>query len=197
MPNTINEIYARVVNGQVAEYPVLPVHIKNRAHPAEWYTKVIFQPKPVLEAFQYLTEALTVVEGKVYCAYVAKGYTLAETLRFINTNPDQTKSDPDYVVQIEDVPPASIAKVNELARAYAQTKLDEFAATRGYDGILSVCSYATDPLEEHRLEGQRAVELRSAYWVTIGTYMAKVLSKELPVPKTVAEIMVHLPELTW
>lgn len=197
MPNTNKEIYARVENGRVTEYPVLPIHIKNRAHPFDWYTKVIFQVQPTVDDFQYLSESLSVTDGKVYCAYVVKNYTLAETLRFINTNPDPVNPDPDYVVSIEDVPPKSIAKVNELARAYGQTQLDEFAATRGYDGILSVCSYATDPLEEHRLEGQRAVDLRSAYWAAISDYMSKVLSKELPVPKTVLEITAHLPELTW
>lgn len=191
------EVYARIENSKILEYPVFPIHIKNRAHPQEWYTKVIFYDKPVVPEYHNLSEVMSVVDGKVYCNYTVKSFTLAEMLNKIHANPDRSNPMSVYVADIENIPVEAIAKVNELARGYVQTCLDEFAATRGYDGILSVCSYVTDPLEEHRLEGQRAVELRSLSWAAVSTYLGKVMTKVMPVPRTVAEIHAELPVLTW
>lgn len=102
----------------------------------------------------------------------------------------------------EDTPIApfvpSPAQLLEMVTAAAQERLDAFARTRAYDGILSVCSYAADdPLPRFAAEGQRARVLRSATWAALYEMLAQVEAGTRPVPASFAEIEPELPALTW
>jgi len=78
-----------------------------------------------------------------------------------------------------------------------QKRLDDFAKTNNYDGILSATTYATDPNPKFSLEGQRAVELRSATWDKLYQILAEVQSGMRPMPNSYADIESELPSLTW
>lgn len=85
----------------------------------------------------------------------------------------------------------------EIFRANVQARLDAFAATRGYDGILSACSYATSTNERFRREGQRAVELRDATWATGYQLLAEIQAGTRQMPSSFSEVEPLLPALTW
>jgi hypothetical protein len=78
-----------------------------------------------------------------------------------------------------------------------QARLDSFAQTRYYDGILSACTYATDPDPKFSTEGQRAVELRSSTWNTLYEILDEVQNGTRPIPSGYEEIEPELPPLTW
>ena len=80
--------------------------------------------------------------------------------------------------------------------AIIQQYLDDFAKTRNYDGILSVCSYATSKNPKFSLEGQYTVEARDAVWDFGYNLVNEVLSGNRPVP-TVEELLHILPKLEW
>ena len=48
----MSNIYARVRDGEVIEYPVLAEHIVNRGHPLNIYTKVLTEEIPSTGKFQ-------------------------------------------------------------------------------------------------------------------------------------------------
>lgn len=77
-----------------------------------------------------------------------------------------------------------------------QQRLDEFARTRNYDGIMSACTYATSTIPQFAAEGQRCVALRDATWTTGYAILADVEAGNRPVP-TVEQVLSELPELTW
>ena len=77
-----------------------------------------------------------------------------------------------------------------------QRRLDAFAQERGYDGIMSACTYATSTVERFRQEGERAVMLRDNTWAACYAILAEVLAGERPVP-TLDELVAELPALTW
>lgn len=83
----------------------------------------------------------------------------------------------------------------ELVNA-VQKKLDEVAQTRGYDGILSLCSYATSSDPTFSVEGQAGVEWRDAVWRYCYNLLAEVQAGTKPVP-TVTELIAGLPTITW
>lgn len=78
-----------------------------------------------------------------------------------------------------------------------QKRLDDFAKTRNYDGILSACTYATDPNPTFAAEGQYCVNKRSETWAAGYTLMAEVLSGQRPVPASISDIESELPALAW
>ncbi len=45
-----------------------------------------------------------------------------------------------------------------------QNMLDAFAKERGYDSIISACSYATSKVEKFAMEANICVDLRDAAW---------------------------------
>ena len=80
--------------------------------------------------------------------------------------------------------------------ARVQARLDTFAKTRGYDGILSACSYATSTNPRFAAEGQYCVEARDATWAKCYEVLAAVEAGSRPMP-TLDELLAELPVLTW
>lgn len=109
---------------------------------------------------------------------------------------DGTQVNRIYVVEdisVEELKDKLIAEVTEAV----QKRLDDFAKTRNYDGILSACTYATDPNPTFAAEGQYCVTVRSQTWATLYTIMAEVESGVRPMPSKFADIEADLPVLTW
>lgn len=79
--------------------------------------------------------------------------------------------------------------------AQAQSRLDNFARERGYDGILSACTYVSDP--NFSIEGQRCVDLRGQTWAKLYEMLAEVETGTRTIPADFAEVESELPELTW
>lgn len=78
-----------------------------------------------------------------------------------------------------------------------QMRLDEFAQTRNYDGILSACTYATSPTVKFATEGQYCVNQRDATWTILYTILAEVESGTRPIPTSFEDIESELPILSW
>lgn len=78
-----------------------------------------------------------------------------------------------------------------------QARLDAFARTRNYDGILSACTYATSTVVKFKAEGQACVNLRDATWSAAYNILAQVQAGTRPVPTTIDDIAADLPALVW
>ena len=78
-----------------------------------------------------------------------------------------------------------------------QARLDAFARTRNYDGILSACTYATSPTAKFAQEGQCCVDARDATWAALYAMLDEVKAGTRPVPNSFADIADELPALSW
>ncbi len=95
----------------------------------------------------------------------------------------------------EPVPPTT----EEIIASYTmevQRRLDTFARTRNYDGILSACTYVTSSVPKFAAEGQYCVQARDATWNACYTILSDVQAGNRPMP-TLNEIMLELPVLAW
>lgn len=81
--------------------------------------------------------------------------------------------------------------------AATQLRLDTFAQTRNYDGILSACTYATSGVPTFAAEGQYCVDARDATWSALYTIMGEVIAQTRPMPESFADIQADLPALVW
>ena len=77
-----------------------------------------------------------------------------------------------------------------------QSYLDQTAQERGYDGILSLCSYATSSNPRFGPEGQAGVALRDAVWAYGYAVIAEVEAGARPAP-TIEELLAALPSIIW
>lgn len=76
-------------------------------------------------------------------------------------------------------------------------RLDDFAASRYYSSILSLCTFATDPNPKFAAEGQYGVVARSTTWSTLYVILDEVLTGVRPMPTCFADIEPLLPVLQW
>lgn len=78
-----------------------------------------------------------------------------------------------------------------------QQRLDDFARTRNYDGILSLCTYAASTVPKFQAEGQHGVEARDATWAKLYEMLAEVEAGTRPIPGGYSDIEPELPVLQW
>ena len=102
--------------------------------------------------------------------------------------------------------PAEEVEANQAAAAQAmqqsivdatQQRLDAFARTRNYDGILSACTYATSTIPKFAAEGQVAVNLRDATWAALYQILEEVQAGQREAPTGFSDIEPLLPPLEW
>ena len=98
--------------------------------------------------------------------------------------------DPRTPSQVAEAIQAEVIKSTQL-------RLDTFAQTRNYDGILSACTYATSAVSKFALEGQCCVTSRDATWAALYTILAEIQAGTRPMPTSYADIEPLLPALTW
>lgn len=103
---------------------------------------------------------------------------------------------PEPMPPAPEPPPLSAEEIIARLTAAIQKHLDDTARTRGYDGILSACSYATDINPPFAAEAQACVNWRSAVWSFSYGYMAEVQLGQHPIP-TAEELISMLPEIVW
>ena len=92
---------------------------------------------------------------------------------------------------------AHVANIQATIIAATQIRLDEFAQSRHYDGILSACTYASSSVPKFAGEGQYCVDARDATWATLYTIMGEVLAGTRAMPESFADVSPLLPALVW
>lgn len=78
-----------------------------------------------------------------------------------------------------------------------QLRLDTFAQARGYDGILSACTYVTSQVPRFSQDAQIAVISRDATWAKLYEVLTEAETGQRPIPTGFADIESELPVLTW
>lgn len=78
-----------------------------------------------------------------------------------------------------------------------QARLDVFARTRNYDGILSACTYATSSVTRFKSDADYCVSARDNTWAVLYEILAEVVAGTRQIPSGFSEIEPLLPVLSW
>lgn len=123
-------------------------------------------------------------------------------------------STPPQCVQFERVVPAAPAQIDGVwvqqwaivpwapeeiqahLVAVIQQHLDATAQARAYDGILSLCTYASSPSPRFAAEGHAGVEWRDACWTAGYQILAECQAGARAIP-TPEELIAELPVMVW
>lgn len=126
---------------------------------------------------------------------------------FFGTCPESSESDVPGVLAELSQQDWEAARTDEMATRAArlvqsivdatQARMDDFARTRNYDGILSLCTYATSAVPKFRSEGQYGVDARDRTWAKLYAILDEVQAGARQMPGGFADVEPDLPVLEW
>lgn len=193
------------INTETLDYPLTEQAIR-AAHP-DYSPPTPFQSPtgyaPVFEAPKPAHDAITQVARELAPVLTDKGHWQQQwevASRFADytdaTGVLHTKIEQERAAILAD----QTAKTESLQGSIVssiQHRLDAFAKTRNYDGILSACTYATSTVPKFQTEGQYCVNARDATWSTMYQIFDDVTNGVKPMPASFADIEHLLPVLEW
>ncbi len=181
-------MYALIENGEVKKYPygadVLRRDNPQISFPKNPSTELLasYNVFPVVSVVAQFDPATQVAEPNG-CAY----------------NADKQRWETAWTVRAktaEELQADALKLKQEIVEA-TQQRLDDFAKTRSYDGILSACTYAASAVQKFAVEGQYCVGARDAVWARLYEILAEVEAGTRPMPATADDVIALLPELSW
>lgn len=120
--------------------------------------------------------------------------------------PCQSAEDPDFLAYnawanagnnpTELPPPPDLNEAIAQIQIVVQDYLDSVAKQKGYDNILSLCTYATSSIRKFHTEGQAGVDWRDACWAKCYEVLYAVQTGSRPW-LTVEELLAELPIINW
>lgn len=196
------DLYARVKDGKIVEYPVYLEHIKARGLPESWFVKCEIEPQPTTDIFSYAVQEPRVVNStQVVVGWKVSALGLEQLLSRLPLNPDSPKNNrrPNRRVVNEQPSEAMVAKIKTMVEDRVQALLDSFALTRGYATLERAVSYIGDKNVKWNAEGIFCRDLRSDTWTQLQVYFTEVTAtpQVKPWPNTWQDIANNLPKLQW
>lgn len=196
------DLYARVIDGAIVEYPIYLEHIKARGLPEFWFVKCDLEEKPQLDEFSYAVQVPRVENPtKVVIGWKIQQFGLEQLLRKLPTNPDtqSPRRRPVNLTVTEPPSEAMIAKIKTLTEEYVEAQLDRFAQSRGYKDIERAVSYIGDKNPTWDAEGKFCRDLRSDTWTQLQAYFSDVIAtpQVKPWPNSWHDIAPNLPAMAW
>lgn len=180
-------MYALIQDGQVAKYPYEFSDLR-RDNP-----QVSYPAQPTDETLESCN--VYRVTPMLPPAYDPNSYKLVELLPvMVHGAWEQAWS---VVPLDQDEVTARQQQVKAEITEQVQQRLDTFAQSRGYDNIVSACSYATSQHQKYGAEGRYCVQARENTWDALFAIEAEVVAGTRPLPNGYADIEAELPALVW
>jgi hypothetical protein len=88
-------------------------------------------------------------------------------------------------------------EISDSINVMVQMHLNAFAMTKGYESMLSACTYINSAVDQFRKDAEYCVQIRDETWQAAFSVLASVLSGDIPMPNSTMDIMVMLPKGQW
>lgn len=194
------DLFAKVVNGVITEFPVYRSYIGNRGEPTDWYIRVEDLPKPTdVPRFHYLAQNVYFKDGRVFREFVVTPTSLKDLLASLVVKSSDGVA---KAADIHSLDAETIQRVYNLVSDYVTQKFSDWAKTRGYgigatDSFVSLSTYAFSANTKLQGEAKQALALRDTAWANLLAYFGDVSTGTKPVPMTLAEIDALIPPMKW
>lgn len=193
----MTELFARVHNDKVVEYPISRMQIVNSGEQVSYFYPVRFGRKPkTVPAYHFAKEVLGIMDDYVQVTYAITPIGLDQLLIRVY-HPGGVLNDTFESVTFASTEPALYTALIESIKLEVQDRLDKFAQERAYDNMVSCITYRDSAVNQFRNDANRCITIRDTTWATLYAYLAEVEAGTKPVPKNRSYLMSLLPATTW
>lgn len=195
-----NKTYALVDHGVVLEFPLTEDDINAINIPTNNYLPCYHDEQPTFDSeLEYLVQVPIILNDIVIVKYRVIKYTLNEKLARLLVDYPTIEVDENNIpwIDLTKISQTTLLAVIKLVKDTVQKRLDDFAATKGYDDCKSVVAYQFSSEVEWVADAERAIYLRDTSWKNLYTYLANLQTGAIHPPRSFADIEVLLPVLTW
>lgn len=196
-PVSQSQVYARIENGQIIEYPVYEEFIISRGDPFSLYTPVIPSSIPPLEEYQETVQTLQVIDNQAYIHYTVVNSPFESLLALAWGAETYEEIITDPVPAASTIPLSLINALEASASILVQNILDNFAKTKGYSDIASAVSYFNSTVPSFAADASAAINCRDLTWTGVYNYRNGILAGTIPFPSSFDEFVGKLPVLSW
>lgn len=195
-----DQIYARIEHDEVVQFPMSVNDINTRDNPTDVYFPCFYKahfPIVPVKLSEKIIETPWILGNVVYIEEYRTTKTVEELFAYLATVAVSFNELGQPYIDRNLITPEIFAAFEEVVKIKVQGILDEFARTRGYDDMKSVCTYSTSSNPTYQTEALRAIELRDTTWSTLYVYFYDIMANTAPVPTSWEDIAAMLPTLVW
>lgn len=181
------DLYGKVENGVIVEFPVTVSVIKARGHSLFNYNPVKFNYKPGYDdGIGKLATNLSIKDGHIVVDYSVTPLTLAEVLASFRINETTVK-------QYADIPMSVNAYTQSLLKNLVETKINQLANQRDFDSFDSAISrYSNSSDPKLKKEAAYLNQVLTEAWRSLATLNANLKSNAVALPPTVEAVEAYL-----
>ncbi len=201
MPN--QQVYARVQNGIITEYPVYPDFIAARGDPLDWYTPVTYTTPPQAAPFQMVTSKPVVIGNMVVLQYTLVDEPLDSLLAKAWGVSSLLELQPPFAINkpaapaVSSIDPALFKQTQAKIAQRVQETLDDFATKKNYDNMQSLAGYYNSTVATFAADAAVGIALRDASWTSLYAYLNEIVAGTKPIPSSFMDVATLLPLLVW
>lgn len=176
------DIYGKVTNGVIVEFPVTVDIILNRGHNVNDYCLAVFSTEPNYNrACQKLQRKIVTRQGKIYVEFEIQPRSLSEVLSSFKTK--------DGVVDIKDVEFSLIVYTKSLLTNHAEESLDRLCNLRGYSSLNNALArYRDSSIEAFKKESDYLQACLDNAWKVLIAYQAEMMAGKAPLPTSIEDL---------
>ncbi len=190
MTEAQKDIYGKVDNGIVIEFPVTVDIILNRGHSVHDYTPVTFVTAPYYDTTrQKLTRGVSVRNGRIYVEFTLTSLSLNEVLQSFKTDAG--------VKAISEIDTGLIEYVRSLLSNHVEVCLDRLCNLRDYSSLNNALArYRNSTIEAFKKESDYLQLCLDNAWKAMGAYQTSLLTGKIPLPTSIDEVdaVVKIPK---
>lgn len=196
MNNPVFPIYARVVKGEVVEYPLTLQQIQARGAPMRDFSTVTFEDKPSPGPFEKIVEKIKLVGETPVVYYELEPFDFQETLAQLwKFSISRTKKRGGHFYKFTSKEAAD--HLFYLITEELEKRLQIFSDEKSYKNIDVLCSYVNDPFERFSEEGRKGLKARSDAWKFLVEFRENIETNKVQIPKTKEELIDLIPTFSW
>ena len=190
-------IFARIVNNRIVQFPVTVDQINERDTPTDLYYRCFFPDiHPEVRLHEKVVYTPRLVGEAVYVFESVETRSTDEMFDYLyGTAGEQTPT--GLVLSPSKVTDELYLAFVEVVKHRVQKEMDVFARTREYDDVKSACDYVNSVIPTYKAEAQRCIYLRDMTWSQLFNYLNTVRAGSLPLPQKWEDIAAYIPPFTW